>query len=254
MKRRTTASFGLTVVAFCGALLLFSTPSFAAASADSGAFKQATSKEAAAKRSRARMLFSEAENAFSHDEFDKALGLFQKAQDTFFSESVNFNIAVCFERLNRVNEALDAYKKVQEAFTLSASTKDRASAAISRLQPPSPMEPLEEPKAKPVPTVAPSAIVPVDVVIAMPPQENPLPTLRSWGWIGATSTALGTGAATTVWIFGKGNQRDYNDASDLQQAHTFADRGDRYDMALRLSFGLALTGLATVAIDRLWRD
>jgi hypothetical protein len=88
----------------------------------------------------------------------------------------------------------------------------------------------------------------------VPAQKETLPTLRPWGWVGAESAALGAGAATTVWILGKSNQRDYDNSSDLQQAQIFADRGDTYDTALKLSWALALTGLATVAIDRLWRD
>jgi len=126
--------------------------------------------------------------------------------------------------------------------------------AINRLQPTSPVEPVVEPKPIPVPLLAPPEVSPATAVVALPPQKEPLPTLRHWGWGGAGGAALGLGAATTVWVLGKGNQRDYDNAADLQQAQTFYDRADTYDTAFRLSWALALTGLATVAIDRLWRD
>jgi len=249
MNGRKSAHFRLFRVALCGATLLISTQTLAAATVN-----PVTAKDAAANRKRARVLFDQAEEAFSHDEFKKALSLFQQAQEAAFNEALDFNIAVCLERLDRVGEALQVYRRVQASFTLHASTKDRALAAISRLQPPSPLEPVGEPEPKPVPLPAPPEISPATVVVALPPQKEPLPTLRHWGWVGAGGAALGLGAATTVLILGKGNQSDYDNAVDLQQAQTFYDRADNYDTAFKLSLALALTGLATVAIDRLWRD
>jgi len=249
MNGRKPAHFRLFRVALCGATLFISTQTMAAAPA-----KPLTANAAAANRKRARVLFGQAEEAFSHDEFEKALSLFQQAQNAAFNDALDFNIAVCLERLGSVNEALQAYRRVQASLTLDASIKDRALAAISRLQPTSPVKPVVEPKPIPVPLLAPPLVPPADVVVSLPPQKEPLPTLRHWGWGGAAGAALGLGAATTVWVLGKGNQRDYDNAADLQQAQTFYDRADTYDTALKLSWALALTGLATVAIDRLWRD
>jgi len=108
MNGRKPAHFRLFRVALCGATLFISTQTMAAAPA-----KPVTANEAAANRKRARVLFGQAEEAFSHDEFEKALSLFQQAQDAAFNDALDFNIAVCLERLGSVNEALQAYRRVQ---------------------------------------------------------------------------------------------------------------------------------------------
>lgn len=230
---------GIGTCALC--VLLFCLPPVGAAAAQD---KASTTTEDRAARAQARILFSAAEDSFARDDFGTALRLFQEAQSTSFNAAVNFNIAVCLERLGSSQDALAAYTEVQASPALDASIKARAAAAIERLSP----------MAIPKPLPLPSPPEVNEAALPISPVAQPFPVLRPVGWVGAGAAALGLGAASTVWLLGRANQREYYRATDFEKAQSLYDKADSYDTGLKASWALALTGLATVALDRLLRD
>ncbi len=63
-----------------------------------------------AKQARAAELFDEGQRAYAQGEYRRALELFQDAQAQFPSATFHYNIATCYEALDKYEQAIDAYR------------------------------------------------------------------------------------------------------------------------------------------------
>jgi tetratricopeptide (TPR) repeat protein len=129
-------------------------------------------------RDEAGRRYGQAVAAFEAGDFATALAGFQETYVRSRRPEVLINVAVCYQRLGRREEALTTYRNY---LSLSADSPNRATieSTVAQLE-------RELAAASPVAPVAPTPAPPPPPVVAPPPA--PL-----WPWI-----ALGTGAALTV--------------------------------------------------------
>lgn len=207
-----------------------------------------------ANREKASAVFNEAEAAFSDGAYDLALKKFEAAQALAFSPVVDFNIAVCLERLGRALEAAQQYQRVADDVQVPANVRERARLALMALRqpPPEPSSPARP--STPLPKAAPPQEEPALTLGPLPPPATPQPWLGPVGWAGASVAGAGVVAASLFWLLGSAAVDEYNDegTTDVQRLTTLADRVENYDLAYKLSLGLAITGGAAILVDRLW--
>lgn len=194
----------------------------------------AQSAEPSASEERAKELFGNASVLYEEGNYEAALVAFEEAKRLFPTAELDYNIANCLERLDRLPEAIAAMNRYRAVATADERvTLDRKLAALeARLA----EKTAATPPTQPVPLPAPSTGLPAPVTT---PREARRPT---WWLVGVGAGLAGLGGAGAGVTFGASRsaiEADDRDAYDSARTWNTASIA-----GAAVGAGLAVVGVA----------
>lgn len=194
--------------------------------------------------------FRRGTSAYDEARYEDALAAFQDAATLYASPDFQYNIGLCYEKLNKPEEAIRAFKtylRTKPEASDRANVEDR----IARLR-----DDVERGESTPPVSAEPPPPTPVD----SPPRDRSKPLMIAGGALAGVGAALALGGGIGFGVLAKRRSDDLDEIQDggNPQGSTFPEaqdlerEGKRFE-ALQVTFAavgaaVAITGAALLAL------
>jgi tetratricopeptide (TPR) repeat protein len=194
-----------------------------------------------AARTRAAAHVKQGQAFFQVGEYDHALAEYQAAHELSAEPSLIFNIALCHDRANRPEQALEAFRRYL-ALVPDGAVADEAREDIARLTPV--VEKIKADRAAEDARVREEARLREEAARRPPPAPPPVPPpSRVPVYLMAAGAALAIGGGVTHFLASKAR----DGAAEATDPDTYFDRRDRLELERRIAIGAYAAGALMIA-------